>query len=29
MAALIAMLDARLQSGSKVVEDDVRRQEIG
>lgn len=29
MAALIAMLDERLQSGSKVVEDDIRRQQIG
>ncbi|MCS4088800.1 hypothetical protein [Rhizobium sp. BK176] len=29
MAALITMLDNRLQSGSKAVEDDVRRQQIG
>lgn len=29
MAALIAMLDGRLRSGSKAVEDDVRRQQIG
>jgi protein subunit release factor A len=29
MATLIAMLDERLQSGSKAVEDDVRRQQIG
>lgn len=29
MAALIAMLDDRMRSGSKVVEDDVRRQQIG
>lgn len=29
MAALIAMLDDRLRSGSKSVEDDVRRQQIG
>jgi protein subunit release factor A len=29
MAALIAMLDERLRSGSKVVEDDVRREQIG
>lgn len=29
MAALIAMVDDRLRSGSKVVEDDVRRQQIG
>ncbi len=29
MLALIAMLDERLRSGSKVVEDDVRRQQIG
>ncbi len=29
MAALIAMLDDRLRSGSKAVEDDVRRQQIG
>jgi protein subunit release factor A len=29
MAALIAMLDERLRSGSKAVEDDVRRQQIG
>jgi protein subunit release factor A len=28
-AALITMLDERLQSGSKTVEDDVRRQQIG
>jgi protein subunit release factor A len=29
MAALIAMLDDCLRSGSKAVEDDVRRQQIG
>jgi protein subunit release factor A len=29
MAALIAMLDDRLRSGSKAVEDDIRRQQIG
>jgi protein subunit release factor A len=29
MAALITMLDDRLRSGSKAVEDDVRRQQIG
>lgn len=29
MAALIAMLDERLRSSSKAVEDDVRRQQIG
>ena len=29
MAALIAMLDERLRSGSKAVEDDARRQQIG
>lgn len=29
MAALNAMLDERLRSGTKVVEDDVRRQQIG
>jgi len=29
MAALIALLDERLRSGSKVAEDDVRRQQIG
>ena len=29
MAALIAMLDDRLKSGSKAAEDDVRRQQIG
>lgn len=29
MAALIVMLDERLRSGSKAVEDDVRRQQIG
>jgi protein subunit release factor A len=29
MAALIAILDERLRSGSKVAEDDVRRQQIG
>jgi Protein chain release factor A len=29
MAAFIAMLDDRLRSGSKAVEDDVRRQQIG
>lgn len=29
MAALIAMLDDRLRSGSKAVEDGVRRQQIG
>lgn len=29
MAALIAMLDDRLRSGSKAVEDDVRRLQIG
>lgn len=29
MAALIALLDERLRSGSKAVEDDVRRQQIG
>lgn len=29
MAALIAMLDDRLRSGSKAAEDDVRRQQIG
>lgn len=29
MVALIAMLDERLRSGSKAVEDDARRQQIG
>jgi protein subunit release factor A len=29
MAALVVMLDERLRSGSKAVEDDVRRQQIG
>jgi protein subunit release factor A len=29
MAALVTMLDDRLRSGSKAVEDDVRRQQIG
>ncbi len=29
MAALITMLDDRLRSGSKAVEDDVHRQQIG
>ncbi|MCV9964494.1 hypothetical protein OIU34_21625 [Pararhizobium sp. BT-229] len=29
MAALIAMLDDRLRSGSKAVEDNLRRQQIG
>ncbi len=29
MAALVAMLDERLRSGSKAAEDDVRRQQIG
>lgn len=29
MVALIAMLDDRLRSGFKAVEDDVRRQQIG
>lgn len=29
MAALIAMLDERLRSGSKAAEDEVRRQQIG
>ena len=29
MAALITLLDERLHSGSKAVEDDVRRQQIG
>lgn len=29
MEALIGMLDDRLRSGSKAVEDDVRRQQIG
>lgn len=29
MSALIAMLNERLRSGSKAVEDDVRRQQIG
>lgn len=29
MAALVAMLDGRLHSGSKAAEDDVRRQQIG
>ena len=29
MAVLIAMLDDRLQSGSKAAVDDVRRQQIG
>jgi protein subunit release factor A len=29
MAALTAMLDDRLWSGFKAVEDDVRRQQIG
>jgi len=29
MAALIAMLDDRLRSGSKAAEDDARRQQIG
>jgi protein subunit release factor A len=27
--SLIAMLDARLRSGSKATEDDLRRQQIG
>jgi protein subunit release factor A len=29
MADLTAMLDDRLRSGSKVVEDDIRREQIG
>lgn len=29
MAALHVMLDERLRSGSKMIEDDVRRQQIG
>jgi peptide chain release factor 1 len=29
MVALVAMLDDRLRSGSKAVEDDVRRLQIG
>jgi protein subunit release factor A len=29
MAALVVMLDNRLLSGSKAVEDDVRRKQIG
>ncbi|MCS4088798.1 hypothetical protein [Rhizobium sp. BK176] len=29
MTALIALLDDRLRSGSKAVEDDVRRRQIG
>lgn len=29
MTALVAMLDDRIQAGSKAVEDDVRRQQIG
>jgi protein subunit release factor A len=29
MAALIAMLDENLQTGTKAVEDEVRRQQIG
>lgn len=29
MAALIAMLDERILSGSKAIEDDIRRQQIG
>jgi protein subunit release factor A len=29
MAFLIALLNDRVQSGSKAVEDDVRRQQIG
>jgi protein subunit release factor A len=29
MAALTSMLDDRLHTGSKAVEDDVRRQQIG
>jgi protein subunit release factor A len=29
MSALIVLLDERLRSGSKAVEDDVRRQQIG
>jgi protein subunit release factor A len=29
MALLIAMLDERLQSGAKAIEDDTRRQQIG
>jgi protein subunit release factor A len=29
MAALIAVLDDRLRSGSKALEDDIRRQQIG
>jgi protein subunit release factor A len=29
MAALIAILDDRMRSGTKAVEDDVRRQQIG
>lgn len=29
IAALIAMLDEHLRSGSKVLEDDIRRQQIG
>lgn len=28
-AALIAMFDGRLQSGSKAVEDNIRREQIG
>jgi protein subunit release factor A len=29
MAALLTILDERLRSGSKAVEDDARRQQIG
>lgn len=29
MSALVLMLDDRLRSGSKALEDDVRRQQIG
>ncbi len=29
MAALLSMLNERLQSGSKAVEDDIRREQIG
>lgn len=29
MAALLVMLDDRLRAGSKLAEDDVRRQQIG
>jgi protein subunit release factor A len=29
MAALVAVLDERLWSGSKAIEDDIRREQIG